>query len=84
MASSKSKKVEKTFEELEAERIEREAKIDAEVATRTARYDQTTKERARAAGINPDNFETEEELGKALEKWEQDNGVLRTPEENNQ
>jgi len=79
MASSKSKG--KSFDDLEQERIARESKIDAEVTNRTARYDQVLKERCRAAGINPDNYETEEELGAALIKYEQENNILRTPEE---
>lgn len=64
------KKVEKSFEELEAERIEREAEIDAKVADRTSRFDQLLKERARAVGINPDNFEEEHVLGETVTKAE--------------
>lgn len=66
-----AKKKEKTFEEIEAERIEREAKIDNDVATRTSRYDQDLKERARVVGINPDNFEEEHLLGEAVVKEEE-------------
>lgn len=69
--------------EKEAERVEREAKVDAEVANRTSRYDQDLKERARTYGINPDNFATEEELGATVKKYEDDNGILGTPEERN-
>jgi hypothetical protein len=68
-----AKKKEKSFEELEAERKEREAKIDNDIATRTSRYDQDLKERARAVGINPDNFAEEHELGEAVRKVEEEN-----------
>lgn len=59
--------------EKEAERKEREAKIDADIATRTSRMDQDLKERARAVGINPDNFEEEHVLGEAVRKVEEEN-----------
>lgn len=71
-------------EKQEADRVEREAKVDNEVATRTSRYDQDLKERARNYGINPDNFATEEELGATVKKYEDDNGILGTPEERDQ
>lgn len=43
---------------------------DIENATRTSKYDQDLKERARVLAINPDNFETEDELKQAVEKLE--------------
>ena len=67
------------------EKLNAEAKkVDDETATRTSRYDQDVKERARTYGINPDNFETEEALGAAVKKHEDDNGILGTPEERDQ
>ena len=65
-----SKKIKVVTEE---ERLEAEAQHDAEVKTRTSRYDQDLKERARALAINPDNFDTEESLEKAVKKVEGDN-----------
>lgn len=67
----------------EEKRVSRENEIDKDVATRTSRYDQDLKERARTYGINPDNFATEEELGATVKKHEDDNGILGTPEERN-
>lgn len=52
------------------EMADQEAKQDAKVATRTARYDQDIKERARKLAINPDNFATETELKQAVLKAE--------------
>ena len=49
---------------------ERDAHIDAETAKRTASYDPLLKDRAKAAGINPDNFDTEHLLGEAVEEYE--------------
>lgn len=47
-----------------------EAEHDAEVKTRTSRFDQDLKERARVLAINPDNFETEEQLEQAVKRVE--------------
>lgn len=58
-----------------------EEKKDQEMISRTARYDQDLKERARKYGINPDNYSTEEALGDAVNKYENDNNILNTPEE---
>lgn len=52
--------------EAEEKRLEAEAKIDAETATRTARFNQDLKERARKLNINPDNFATQKELAEAI------------------
>lgn len=93
MAKSKQPKdeagtpVEFTEKELQAqadERSIREAEVDAETSNRTSRYDQDLKERARTYGINPDNFDTEESLGAAVRKHEEDNNILGTPEEGDQ
>ena len=65
-------------------RLEAEKQVDDEVATRTSRYDQDLKERARTYGINPDNFATEEALGATVKQYEDDNGILGTPEERDQ
>lgn len=56
----------------EAERVERETKIDAEMKTRTSKFDQDLKERARTVGINPDNFAEEHVLGEAVRKVEEE------------
>lgn len=68
---------EKKLKAIQAE----QEKLDQEMRSRTSRYDQDLKERARKYGINPDNFATEEELGKTVNKYEEDNGILGTPEE---
>lgn len=47
-----------------------EVKHDQEVRSRTARYDQDIKERAKKLAINPDNFVTEKELKQAVLKAE--------------
>lgn len=52
------------------DRLAEEQKHDAEVKSRTSRYDQDIKERARKLSINPDNFETESELKRAVLKAE--------------
>lgn len=70
-------------QEAEQQRLEAEQKVDQETASRTARYDQDLKERARKYGINPDNFATEESLGEAVKKYEDEQGILGTPEERN-
>lgn len=44
--------------------------IDAENASRTSRYDQDLKERARNISINPDNFHSEEVLREAVDQEE--------------
>lgn len=64
-------------EEKRKEEEARQAKIDAEVATRTSHFDQDLKERARVVGINPDNFAEEQELAKAVEKLELENNVKK-------
>ena len=72
-----SKKIKVLTEEEQAEieknRLEAEAQKDNEMHSRTARYDQDLKERATKLAINPDNFETEEELLKAVKKVEGEN-----------
>ena len=45
-------------------------RIDAENATRTSKYDQDLKERARALSINPDNFGSEQLLAETVEEQE--------------
>lgn len=55
------------------DRLKAEQDHDNKVATRTSRYDQDLKERARAVGINPDNFEEEHLLGDAVRKVEENN-----------
>ena len=67
---AKPKKVKVPTEE---ERLEAEAQHDAEVKTRTSRFDQDLKERARNLAINPDNFETEAELEQAVKRVEREN-----------
>lgn len=59
---------EKSWEEQEAERLERESKIDNANAQRSTTYDQEVVRLARQFGLNPDNFETEEELRAGVEK----------------
>lgn len=81
MAKPKQKREELDHEKLEAERAEREAPIDNEIATRTSRYDQDLKERARKAGINPDNFDTEEGIAEAVKAYEEENGSPELNEE---
>jgi hypothetical protein len=66
---------------MQAERQEQEKQLDDQMHSRTSRYDQDLKERAKKYGINPDNFETEEALGETVKKYEEDNGILGTPEE---
>jgi len=46
---------------------------DQQVKSRTARYDQLLKERARKLAINPDNFDTEEVLEYAVTNKENEN-----------
>lgn len=66
-----TKKPKTTTEVVEANSTqERDAHIDAETSKRTASYDPLLKDRARAAGINPDNFDTEQLLGEAVEEYE--------------
>lgn len=77
MPSKKLTKAEKELlkqQEAEQARLEAEAKHDSEVATRTARFNQDVKERARKLSINPDNFATEEELNLAIKKVREENG----------
>lgn len=45
--------------------------LDQQMRERTAGYDQEVVTRARELGINPDNFETQEELETAIETIEQ-------------
>lgn len=72
-----SKKIKVLTEEeqaqIEAVRLEAEAQKDNEMHSRTARYDQDLKERAKKLAINPDNFETEEELEQAVKTVEREN-----------
>ena len=71
MATKKPKVTEETVEANSTQ--ERDAHIDAETAKRTASYDPLLKDRAKAAGINPDNFDTESLLGEAVEEYERNN-----------
>lgn len=69
-----TKKPKTTTETVEANaHAERDAAIDAETAKRTATFDPILKDRAKAAGINPDNFDTEQLLGEAVEEYERNN-----------
>ena len=70
---TKAEKEEKQRQEAEAKRLEAEQKIDQEVRLRTAKFDQELKIKARKLGINPDNFETEEELSLAIKKVGEEN-----------
>lgn len=45
--------------------------VDNEVADRTSRFDPLLKDRARAVGVNPDNFEDEVTLNTAVEQQEE-------------
>lgn len=60
----------KELEKAQAKHAEWQEKHDSEVKTRTSKYDQDIKERARKLAINPDNFATEDELRKAVQKLE--------------
>lgn len=51
--------------------VGQEDKIDNNNATRTSRYDQDLKERARTYGINPDNFDSEDKLVEVVLKAEE-------------
>lgn len=70
---TKAEKEAKQRQEDEAKRLEAEQKIDQEIQTRTAKFDQELKIQARKLGINPDNFATEEELAQAIKKVGEDN-----------
>lgn len=70
---TKAEKEEKQRQIAEAKRLEAERKIDQEVQLRTAKFDQELKIKARKLGINPDNFETEEELLLAIKKVGEEN-----------
>lgn len=70
LAQKKQEKLNAQVEAERAEKAEAEGKIDADVAKRTSHYDQDLKERARAVGINPDNFAEEHVLGEAVTKAE--------------
>jgi hypothetical protein len=48
------------------EELKTEEQIDQEIKERTAGFDQPTVERARFLGVNPDNFETMDELVEAV------------------
>lgn len=78
------RKEEKKLEKARVKQEESDKATDAEVSNRTSRYDQDLKERARTYGINPDNFATEEDLGATVKKYEDDNGILGTPNEKDQ
>lgn len=71
MPKAKPSKEEKELlkqQEAEQKRLDQEAKLDNEMRSRTARYDQELVNNARELNINPDNFETEEELKLAINK----------------
>lgn len=68
-------------EELQRANQEAEAKIDQEMASRTATYDQDLKERARKYSINPDNFATQKELGEAIKIYEELNDIQSEQED---
>ena len=70
---TKAQKEEALKQEAEAKRLEAEQKQDDQMRSRTAKYDQDLKERARKLSINPDNFETEAELTEAVKKMEGNN-----------
>lgn len=54
----------------EEKRLEAERQHDNEVKSRTSRYDQDLKERARKLAVNPDNFDTEQALRETVKKLE--------------
>lgn len=59
-----------TQEELQERSRAEEAKIDAKNATRTSKYDQELVRKARALGINPNNFHEEDVLADAVREFE--------------
>ena len=59
-----------TQEQIQKRSKAEEAKIDAKNATRTSKYDQELVRKARALGINPNNFHEEDVLLDAVTEFE--------------